>query len=209
MLTINKELMILQSLNTQFALLRPPRLNVQLWECAAPFSTGSCHARTLVRRGGGFSFLLSPGSARQEGSREGKPGASHSRGRGVLYLRVHALLILRSFKATITLDRSGKQTRKQLKEGQRKAGFLSPNTVLDGCSWRTGSADGFRGSERLQQPLVHRPGREVGYSGLLPAHSAGARQESSSASWLTLPVLSTRTLMLAQELRAQVKSQPC
>lgn len=63
-----------------------------------------------------------------------------------------------------------------LNKGQRKAGFLGPDATRVGCSWRTGSAGGFRGGERLRQPLVHRPGWQVGYFGLLPARSAGAGQ---------------------------------
>lgn len=97
-------------------------------------------------------------------------------GRGVLYLRVHALLILRSFRTTITPDQSGKQAGKQLKERQGKAAFLGPNAARGGCSWRTGSADGIRGTERLHPALAHRPGCRVGYCGLLPARGAGARQ---------------------------------
>ncbi|CAM9527260.1 unnamed protein product [Bubo scandiacus] len=80
----------------------------------------------------------------------------------VLYLRVHALLILRSFKTMIIPDKmkSGKQTNKKNSLIKAEKSRISePKHCLLLSFLENWVSSGFRGSECLRQPLVHRPGR--------------------------------------------------
>lgn len=107
------------------------------------------------------------------------PGQAHATGK-VLYLRLHALLILHSFKTTIIPDKrkSGKQTNKQkgLIQSREKQDFSAQTLSQVIVSGEPGQLVGFAAaSVSISLSCI----ALVGYFGLLPAHTVPGRTGKS------------------------------